>query len=74
MTTLEITVPALRALNFAETLALQEQTSIHCHCRSVVMVPDPELAVNLTQEANEVISSLNAFQPELWGLPAFEAS
>ena len=38
------------------------------------MVPDPELAVNLTKEASEVISSLNAFQPQLWGLPAFEAS
>ena len=37
------------------------------------MVPDAELAKDLTQEANEVLSSLNNFKPELWGLPAFEA-
>ena len=38
------------------------------------MVPDPELAVDLTQEASEVLSSLNDFKPELWDLPAFQAS
>ena len=38
------------------------------------MVPDPELAVNLTQEASEILSSLKEFKPEHWGLPAFESS
>lgn len=42
-------------------------------CRSVVMVPDAELAVSLTKQASEVLPSLTNFKPEKWGLPAFES-
>ena len=41
-------------------------------CRSVVMVPDPELAVRLTKEASKVVPSLEDFRPEVWGLPPYK--
>eukprot|EP00897_Mesotaenium_endlicherianum_P001482 jgi/Mesen1/1361/ME000013S00853 len=37
----------------------------------VVMVPDPELDRQLCQEADQIISSLNDFDPTHWGLPTF---
>lgn len=41
-------------------------------CRHVVMVPDPNMAAASTAAADEVLSSLEAFRPERWGLPAFD--
>lgn len=38
----------------------------------VVMVPDPRIDKSLTVEANLVLSSLEEFKPELFGLPPFD--
>ncbi|CAG4965996.1 unnamed protein product [Parnassius apollo] len=38
----------------------------------VVMVPDPQMDKSLTTEATLVISSLEEFQPQLFGLPPFD--
>ncbi len=43
-----------------------------CHCRSVVMVPDPKMSKADTAAADEVLDSLKAFRPEQWGLPPFD--
>ena len=40
-------------------------------CRSVVMVPDPNMEHKETLLADEVLSSLQNFDPSHWGLPAF---
>ena len=40
-------------------------------CRSVVMVPDPNMEHKDTLVADEVLSSLQNFDPSHWGLPAF---
>lgn len=37
-----------------------------------VMVPDPHLDKRLTTHATIVLPSLSKFQPELFGLPAFQ--
>ena len=42
-----------------------------CLCRSVVMVPDPNMEQKDTLLANEVLDSLQAFDPSHWGLPPF---
>ena len=42
-----------------------------CMHRSVVMVPDPQLDAAEAAEADVVLSSLEDFRPERWGLPAF---
>lgn len=39
-----------------------------------VMVPDPNVAEELRQEATIVLGTLNEFCPELFGLPAFTDS
>ncbi len=40
-------------------------------CRSVVMVPDSNMEAKDTQLADEVLTSLQDFDPSHWGLPAF---
>lgn len=37
------------------------------------MVPDPNLDRSLTTEADLVLNSLSDFEPEMWGLPPFDA-
>lgn len=39
----------------------------------VVMVPDPMLPKRYTTEATLLLDSLENFQPEVFGLPPFEA-
>jgi len=36
-----------------------------------VMVPDPNLDRALCEEADQVLDSLETFQPQQWGLPPF---
>ena len=38
---------------------------------SVVVVPHPEMDCNHFKNASQIISSLNDFEPESWGLPRF---
>lgn len=38
----------------------------------VVMVPDPHIDKKLTKHATIVLPSLAKFQPEIFGLPAFQ--
>lgn len=38
----------------------------------VVMVPDPSIHPELRKQATVVLDSLEDFQPEIFGLPAFE--
>ncbi len=38
---------------------------------SVVVVPDPMMDTGIYQDAHQILSSLEAFVPEQWGLPAF---
>lgn len=38
----------------------------------VVMVPDPHISEEQRKHATVVLDSLEEFQPELFGLPAFE--
>jgi len=38
----------------------------------VVMVPDERMDPSMTRDATLVIKSLEEFQPELFGLPAFD--
>jgi pseudouridine-5'-monophosphatase len=38
---------------------------------SVVAVPAPDMDQSLYQEADQILNSLNEFQPELWQLPKF---
>ncbi|MGK5095233.1 HAD-IA family hydrolase [Deltaproteobacteria bacterium TL4] len=38
---------------------------------SVVVVPDPNLDKRIYERADQILNSLEEFQPELWGLPAF---
>ena len=38
---------------------------------SVVVVPHPEMDCNYFTNASQIISSLNDFEPESWGLPQF---
>ena len=38
---------------------------------SVVAVPDPNLDHNYYKNASQIITSLNEFKPEYWGLPKF---
>lgn len=40
-------------------------------CRNVVMVPDSHMDPSTTQQADEVLDSLQDFDPTHWGLPAF---
>ena len=40
-------------------------------CRFVVMVPDPNMEQKDTLLADEVLSSLQDFDPTHWGLPPF---
>ncbi|KAK9830894.1 hypothetical protein WJX81_002312 [Elliptochloris bilobata] len=40
---------------------------------SVVMVPDPQLDAAEAAQADDVLGSLEDFQPERWGLPPFPA-
>ena len=42
-----------------------------CFCRFVVMVPDPNMEQKDTLEADEVLNSLQDFDPLHWGLPPF---
>ena len=35
------------------------------------MVPDPELNKNLTKGADQILRSLEDFDPKSWGLPPF---
>ncbi len=41
---------------------------------AVVMVPDPDLPRSLFSDADAVLESLLQFEPEAWGLPAYEES
>lgn len=41
-------------------------------CRSVIMIPDENLDPSLHQGANEVLKSMEDFQPQDWGLPPFD--
>ena len=43
----------------------------HMLCRCVVMVPDSNMEAKDTQLADEVLTSLQDFDPSHWGLPAF---
>lgn len=38
----------------------------------VIMVPDARMDPELTKEATQVLKSLADFQPEQFGLPAFD--
>jgi hypothetical protein len=40
-------------------------------CRKVVAVPHPELDKSLVSKADQVLASLEDFDPEFWGLPSF---
>ena len=40
-------------------------------CKCVVMVPDSNMEAKDTQLADEVLTSLQDFDPSHWGLPAF---
>ena len=40
-------------------------------CRCVVMVPDPNMEQKDTLLADEVLQSLQDFDPSHWGLPPF---
>ena len=42
-----------------------------CLRRPVVMVPDPQLDAAEAAQADEVLTSLEEFRPERWGIPAF---
>ena len=44
---------------------------IYCFCRFVVMVPDPNMEQKDTLQADEVLNSLQEFDPSHWGLPPF---
>lgn len=39
----------------------------------VVMVPDARLSRDLTSDATQVLSSLEEFKPEMFGLPGYES-
>ena len=41
---------------------------------AAVVVPDPDLARSLFSDADVVLDSLLQFEPEAWGLPAYEES
>lgn len=48
--------------------ALQAAVAASMH---VVMVPDPNLDKELINGASQVLTSLEHFRPEEWGLPPF---
>jgi len=40
---------------------------------SVVAVPNPAMKVDAFRDANQILSSLESFDPAIWGLPAYPA-
>lgn len=62
-------------LSTRRSLVLQNVKDINSYslfgCRNVVMVPDSHMDPSTTTQADEVLDSLQDFDPTHWGLPAF---
>ncbi|KAG0565347.1 hypothetical protein KC19_8G184100 [Ceratodon purpureus] len=64
-------------LKVANVLVFEDAPSgvaaAHAAGMPVVMVPDPNLATSLCQEADQVLASLNDFDYAHWGLPSMSS-
>ena len=53
------------------SVCMESDSLMCCYCRCVVMVPDPNMEQKDTLQADEVLNSLQEFDPSHWGLPPF---